>query len=65
MSGLLAAVLILYSGYVLFDTFSTSYRAYTSSWDLLRYKPEISDYGVEPSGERKRWRRSFRTTADG
>lgn len=41
LSGLLASVLILYSGYVLYDSFSTEYRAYSSSWDLLKYKPEI------------------------
>ena len=49
MSGLLAAVLILYSGYVLYDSFSTSYGAYKSSWDLLQYKPEIVDEGANPS----------------
>ena len=41
MSGLLAAVLILYSGYVLYDTFSIEQSAASSAWDLLRYKPEI------------------------
>ena len=52
MSGLLAAVLILYSSYVLYDTFSTSYGAYKSSWDLLQYKPEIVDDGATPSDGR-------------
>ena len=47
LSGLLASVLILYSGYVLYDSFSTEYGAYSSSWDLLRYKPEIVN--EEPS----------------
>ena len=47
LSGLLASVLILYSGYVLYDSFSTEYKAYSSSWDLLKYKPEIKD--AEPS----------------
>lgn len=47
LSGLLASVLILYSGYVLYDSFSTEYKAYSSSWDLLKYKPEVKD--VEPS----------------
>ena len=40
MAGLLATVLILYSGYVLYDSFATEYGAYTSSWDLLKYKPD-------------------------
>ncbi|MBQ6382570.1 MAG: sortase [Clostridia bacterium] len=44
-SGLLAAVLVIYSGYVIADTFNTEYKAYTSAWDLLQYKPElIEDY---------------------
>ena len=47
LSGLLASVLILYSGYVLYDSFSTEYKAYSSSWDLLKYKPEVKD--AEPS----------------
>lgn len=41
LAGLLAAVLILYSGYVLYDSFSTEYQAYSSSWDLLKYKPVV------------------------
>lgn len=41
LAGLLAAVLILYSGYVLYDSFSTEYQAYSSSWDLLKYKPIV------------------------
>ena len=40
LSGLLAAALILFSGYVLYDTFYTQERA-KSSWDLLQYKPSI------------------------
>ena len=43
LSGLLAAVLILYSSYVLYDSFKTEYNAYSSAWDLLKYKPEISE----------------------
>ncbi len=43
MAGLLASVLILYSGYVLYDSFATEYGAYTSSWDLLKYKPAVLD----------------------
>ena len=43
MSGLLASVLILYSSYVLYDSFATEYRAKSSAWDLLRYKPAVMD----------------------
>ena len=51
LSGLLAAALILYSGYVLYDSFSTQERA-RSSWDLLQYKPEIlEDAPVPTHGE--------------
>ncbi len=42
LAGLLATVLILYSGYVLYDSFATEYGAYTSSWDLLKYKPSTA-----------------------
>lgn len=38
VSGFIAALLLLYSGYVLYDNFSTNRNAF-SSWDLLRYKP--------------------------
>ena len=47
LSGLLAAVLILYSGYVLYDTFYTQESA-KSSWDLLQYKPVILENGEVP-----------------
>ncbi len=47
LSGLLAAVLILYSGYVLYDTFYTEQSA-RSSWDLLQYKPVILQDGAVP-----------------
>ena len=43
LSGLLAAVLILYSGYVLYDTFATERAASSSAWDLVQFKPEIMD----------------------
>ena len=49
LSGLLASALILYSGYVLYDNFATQERAYSSSWELLQYKPEIIENGEEPS----------------
>lgn len=45
IAGLLAAVLILYSGYVLWDTLYTGQSAF-SSWDLLQYKP--NNVGEEP-----------------
>ena len=38
VAGTLAAVLLLYSGYVLYDNFNTNRNAF-SSWDLLQYKP--------------------------
>ena len=42
-SGLLAAGLILYSGYVLYDTFYTENEAY-SAWDVLKqYHPDFTD----------------------
>ena len=43
VTGLLAAFLILYSGYVLYDTFYTQNQAFTSSADLLQYKPVIME----------------------
>lgn len=43
LSGLLAAVLIMYSGYVLYDTFATERAASSNAWDLLQFKPEIFD----------------------
>ena len=48
MSGLLAAVLMLYSGYVLYDTFNTQQNAASSAWDLLRFKPEIFEDSEAP-----------------
>lgn len=50
MSGLLASVLILYSSYVLYDSFATEYRAKSSAWDLLRYKPSILEAGNPNEG---------------
>ena len=50
LSGLLAAVMILYSGYVLYDNFSTEYRAYSSAWDLLKYKPAVMNSGEPGKG---------------
>ena len=48
MTGLLAAALILYSGYVLYDSFYTQNTAGTGGWDLLQYKPEIIENGAAP-----------------
>ena len=48
LSGLLAAVLILYSGYVLYDTFYTQNSAATTAFELLQYRPDILDDGAEP-----------------
>ena len=51
-SGLLAAVLMLYSGYVLYDTFNTQQNAASSAWNLLKFKPEfLDDYEVPLSSE--------------
>ena len=51
LAGLLATILIVYSGYVLIDTFGLQYRASHTSWDLLQYKPEIiDDYSAPLSG---------------
>ena len=47
MAGLLAACMILYSGYVLYDTAYTQANA-GNAWDLLQYRPEIIDDGEAP-----------------
>ena len=41
LAGLLAVVLILYSGYVLYDSFATEYGAISENRDLLKYKPVV------------------------
>lgn len=43
MSSLLAAVLILYSSYVLYDTFAVEQAASSSAWDIVQYKPSVDD----------------------
>ena len=48
LSGLLAAALILYSGFVLYDTFYTQASAAKTPYQLLQLKPEIIDDGVMP-----------------
>lgn len=40
-ASLLAVVLILYSGYVLYDSMATEISAFSSSSDLLKYKPKV------------------------
>ena len=47
LSGLLATVLVVYSGYVIADTLSIQERAKSVSWDLMQYKPVI----IEDSGK--------------
>lgn len=41
VTGLLAAVLLLYSGYVIYDNFNTNRNAF-ASWDLLQYKSSVN-----------------------
>ena len=43
VSGLLAAVLILYSTYVLYDTYSIERAASSNAWELLELRPDIFD----------------------
>lgn len=47
LASLLAAVMILYSGYVLYDSFYTEQKA-LSAWDLMQYKPEVIMDGDVP-----------------
>ena len=50
LSGLLAAVLILYSGIVLYDTFYTESSAAKTPYALAKYRPDkLLDEGVSPS----------------
>ena len=48
LSGLLALVLILYSGYVLYDSLAIEVSAFSSNSDVLKYKPSML---AEPAGE--------------
>lgn len=48
LSGLLAAVLIMYSGYALFDSFATERAASSNAWDLLQFKPELLEDSETP-----------------
>ena len=49
LSGLLAAVLIIYSGYALYDSFATEYRALNANRDLMKYKPDTESAGGTPN----------------
>ena len=50
LSGLLAAVLILYSGIVLYDTFYIESSAANTPYEMLRYKPaELIDDNLVPT----------------
>lgn len=48
LSGILGVLLILYSSYVIWDNFYSQKKAF-ASWDLLRFKPVISDDDDFPS----------------
>ena len=45
LSGLLATVLIVYSGYVIIDNLAIQQRAKNTSWEILQYKPVEDDEG--------------------
>ena len=47
-SGLMAAFLILYSSYVLYDSFYIQNQAFSSAWDLAQYRPVIIDDDLVP-----------------
>ena len=48
MSAVLAAVLILYSGYVLYDSMAVEVSAFSAYSDLLKYKPKQLAENEEP-----------------
>ena len=50
LSGLLALVLILYSGYVLYDSMAIEVSAFSSNSDILKYKPSML---ASPAGEKE------------
>jgi SrtB family sortase len=41
LGGLLAALLILYSGYVIYDNYQIENQAISGAWDVLQFKPEL------------------------
>lgn len=43
LSALMAAALILYGGYALYDSLYIQNKAFASSWDLQKYRPEAVD----------------------
>ena len=43
LTGLLAASLILFSSYILYDTFYTENQAFSNGWELLKYKPVVME----------------------
>ena len=45
-AGLLAVVLILYSGYVLYDSLAIEASAFSANSDMLKYKPSVLSQGV-------------------
>ena len=47
-AGLLAMVLILYSGYVLYDSMAIEVSAFSANSDLLKYKPGVM---AQPPGD--------------
>ena len=49
LGGLLAAALILYSGYVLYDNYQIENQAFSGAWDVLKYKPQLMEDGVSLS----------------
>ena len=48
LSGMLAAFLILYGGYTLYENIYTQNLAFSSSGDLMEYRPEILEDGGTP-----------------
>ena len=43
LAAILAALLMLYSGYILYDTFYTQERAFSGDWAVMQYKPGASN----------------------
>ena len=45
LASLLAATLILYSGYVLYDNHMIEEQAFSGNWEVMQYKPELKENG--------------------
>lgn len=45
LSGVIALILLTYSGYVLYDSFYTQNQAFSSATDLFKWKPTVSENG--------------------